>query len=271
MIKGMLCFLGAGHMAEAIMHGLLKSKIVEKEKVVFTEIRDDRSEYIGKKFGIKKILSAEDAVRASDIIVLAVKPQNMDEVLREITSSVNDQKLIITIAAGLPIQKYENQLGKKLRIVRVMPNMAALVGFGISGISAGRFAREEDIEVVKQMMASVGDYVELPEESLDAVTAVSGSGPAFFFFFMEAIQEAGVKLGLSHEVCKKLVEWTALGAGHLVQETKDAAKSLRKKVTSPGGTTEAAIEVFEKKGLKEIIVEGVLAAEKRSKELKSKT
>jgi pyrroline-5-carboxylate reductase len=254
-------------MAEAMIKGLLESNKLSKENISFTEVRDDRREYIKSQYAVRSFLGNKEGVLSSDIVIFAVKPQNIHEVLNELKSVNSQSKVYVSIAAGVKIRKFEDGLGKEARVIRVMPNMAALIGKGISGISRGRVATEDDEDIAAEIMSAVGEIVRLPEEMLDAVTALSGSGPAYFFYFMEALQEAGIQFGLNPKISAKLVQSTALGAALLVKETRETPESLRKKVTSPGGTTEAALRSFEESKLKDLIIRGVRMAEKRSKEL----
>ncbi|MBI1883396.1 MAG: pyrroline-5-carboxylate reductase [Chlamydiae bacterium] len=263
-----LLLIGAGNMAEALIQGVQASREMLPENIGITEIRQERRDFIQKKFGVRVFEKNRDGVRLSDIILFAVKPQNVNEVLDEIKGEDLSSKTLITIAAGIPIKRFEEKLGKGVRVIRVMPNMPALVGKGISGVSRGTFAGSEDEKIALQMMGSVGETVPLPENLLDAVTAVSGSGPAYFFYLMEAMVEAGVRLGLTPEVSRKLVEATAMGASFLVKETQESPESLRKKVTSPGGTTEAALKIFQESSVREAIIRGIERAQKRSEELR---
>ncbi|MBI1869617.1 MAG: pyrroline-5-carboxylate reductase [Chlamydiae bacterium] len=265
-----ILFIGAGNMAEAILQGLLNSGKADRSSIAVTEVKNERRDFICQKFEIHFFENNSEGVKNSDLILFAVKPQNIDEVLKEIAAVPLRNKIFISIAAGVPIERFEKALGKGARIIRVMPNMPALVGQGISGISRGMFSSSEDENLAEEMMSSVGEVVRVPENLLDAVTAVSGSGPAYFFYLMEALQKAGTELGLSEEISNRLVKATALGASMLVKKSEESIEVLRKKVTSPGGTTEAAIHLFQKKGLSKIVIEGVCAAEKRSKELRGK-
>jgi pyrroline-5-carboxylate reductase len=262
-----LLFVGAGNMAEALIQGLLTSRKMAPSQIFFTEINADRRQYIEQRFKIQCFSSNQEAAALSDIILFAVKPQGVESVLADFKNTSLKEKLFISILAGTPIRKFENYLGAGTRVIRVMPNMASLIGEGIAGLSRGRFASETDEDMAAEIMSSTGDVVKVQENMLDAVTAVSGSGPAYFFYFIEALQQAAIELGLPLETASKLVLKTALGAGHLASESKDTPEVLRKKVTSPGGTTEAAIKAFDLAAVKEHIIEGVKAACNRSQEL----
>lgn len=262
-----LIFIGGGNMAQALIEGLIGSKKMLAHSIRFTEILAQRREYLTHKLGVQSFSNNLEGVSWADIVLFAVKPQNINTVLAELKPLSLANKLFISIAAGVPIRRFEEMLGQNVHVIRTMPNMPALVRKGISGISRGSFAASDDENLAVQIMSAVGEVVQLPENLLDALTAISGSGPAYFFYFMEALFEAGIELGLDPQVSSKLVECTALGAGHLIQSTQEKAEVLRKKVTSPGGTTEAAIRVFEENHLKDILIKAVHAAEKRSKEL----
>ncbi len=262
-----LVFIGAGNMAEALMGGILSSKKMSETSIGFTEINPTRVQYIQEKFKIRSFSDNSKAVSWADIILFAVKPQSMANVLSEISSIRFNDKILISIAAGIPIRFFEEKLSQKICMIRVMPNMPALVGKGVSGISRGGASTAKDEAIACEIMSAVGEIVQVPENLLDAVTAISGSGPAYFFYFMEAMIEAGIELGLSLEASSKLVEWTSLGASTLIQQTQEKPEILRRKVTSPGGTTEAAIKSFDENQTKKLIIQAIHMAEKRSKEL----
>lgn len=262
-----ILFIGSGNMAGALIEGLLKSSRVTSNDIAITEIRKERREEIEKKFGIRSYPNNREGVENSEVIVFAVKPQNIAEVFKELSNTSFEGKVVMSIAAGVVTNRFEKALGEGTRVVRVMPNMAAMLGCGISGISRGRYATAQDEALAGEIMKTVGEVVHLPENQLDAVTATSGSGPAYFFYFMEALQEAAIAVGLAPEVCTQLVQKTALGSALLVDKIKESPQVLRKKVTSPGGTTEAAIKIFEEAGIKDIIARAIKAAHQRSIEL----
>ncbi len=272
-------FLGAGNMCEAFVGALINARIFSPAMIYIRDIIPDRMEFMTRTYGVTALESNAAAVSACDIIVLAVKPQQMDAVLEEISDpSVlggADRKLIISIAAGVPIRKIEKALyarldgdaGARLPVIRVMPNTPALVLCGMSGMSPNARAAEEDIRDARTILEAIGKVVLFDEEKLDAVTALSGSGPAYVFYLAESMREAGVRLGLDPDDAALLSARTLEGAVKLMVERGESPESLRKKVTSPGGTTEAALTVFERRGLKEIIIDGLAAAARRSEEL----
>jgi len=197
-----------------------------------------------------------------------VKPKDFDKVLKdEICCSVSKDKLLISIAAGITTKYIESVVGKDIHVIRVMPNMAALVGEAISSISAGSSVSGEDMKLAKDIFSTIGDVVEVDENLVDSVTAISGSGPAYFFYLIEALIEASKELGLDEEIAKSLVLKTAIGTSKLLEVLKEEPSRLRAKVTSKGGTTEAALKVFETKNFKDIVRDAVKQAYKRSKEL----
>lgn len=262
-----VAFIGCGNMGSALISGILGSGLISKDKVLVTDIRPKRLEYIRKKEGVSTTENNREAVDKCDIIVLAVKPQVMERVLSEIKDVVTGDKLIISIAAGITTGFMERVLEKEVPVVRVMPNTPALVKTGASGLSPGKYAGEEEETIAEQMMRRVGIVVKVPEEMLDAVTALSGSGPAYIFYIIESLIEAGMEMGLSEDGARKLVNQTVLGAVNMVMETGESPQVLRHKVTSPGGTTEAALKYLEEKGFQKILIGAVKEAAIRSKEL----
>lgn len=263
-----IAFLGAGNMAEALISGILKNQLVPTDKVIATDIVASRLKQIAEKYGIQGVSSSQEAVKRGSVLILAVKPQNLKELFQEIATLLTPEKLVISIAAGVRTEKLEKLAGKKLRLVRAMPNMAALVQSGVAGLFQGPNASQDDLDVALAILSAVGKAIQVEkEEALDAVTALSGSGPAYFFYFIEALKEAGLKLGLSEEIADTLVMGTAQGALKLLTETKETPAELRKKVTSPGGTTEAALKVLIEKKFSSLIEEAIQAANKRSQEL----
>lgn len=272
-------FIGAGNMGEAMINGLIKSGLCEPTGVWASDVREARLGQLKDTYGINVTGDNTELFDNVDIVILAVKPQHMDGVLHGLASSfphtIKGVKLIISIAAGFPIEKIEVHLYPPLDensrgllpIVRVMPNTPALVLAGIAGMSANRFARETDLDQARAIMEAVGKVIRFDEEDLDAVTALSGSGPAYVFYVIESLVEAGAELGLRPSHALTLTLETIKGAARLLEETGEPAASLRKKVTSRGGTTEAALDVLERNKVKEHLREAIRAAARRSKEL----
>jgi pyrroline-5-carboxylate reductase len=255
-----IAFLGAGNMGEALIRGLLAAGTVEPRQIVAADVRADRLQHLAGKFGIRT-----GVITDADVIILAVKPQQMKEALASLPSTV--KPLYISIAAGISTARIEAELGRQPRVIRVMPNTPALVGCGAAGLCPGRFSSESDMAVAETIMRAVGITVRVEESLMDAVTAVSGSGPAYVFLVVEAMIAAGVAQGLSQEVAARLVVQTVLGAGKLLAETGETPGELRRKVTSPGGTTEVAIKVMTERQLPDIFAQSIAAAAKRGREL----
>jgi len=262
-----IAFIGCGNMGSALISGILSSGFVNRDSLIATDIRPERLDYIRAKEEISTTRNNREAVQKSDVIVLAVKPQVVDEVLSEIKAVVTEDKVIISIAAGITTAYIEEGIGKKVPVVRVMPNTPVLVKMGASAISPGKYAGEEEEAIAEQMMSKVGIVTKVPENMLDVITALSGSGPAYIFYIIESLVGAGIEMGLSEDDARTLVNHTVLGAARMVMETGESPQVLRARVTSPGGTTEAALKHLDTKGFQKILIDAVKKAAKRAKEL----
>lgn len=258
-------FIGGGNMAEALIAGLLDGGALTPESVLVTEKHPERSDYLQQRYGVRAVPIDELAAR-SDIVVIAVKPQVVDEVLEALAGSLNGDDLLISIAAGVPTSRFERAF-PDTPVVRVMPNTPALVGEGMSVISAGSAARAHHLGYARAILATAGKVVELDEDKLDAVTAVSGTGPAYFFYLVEALIDAAESVGLDREVASRLIVQTAMGAATMLRDSGKDAVALRQAVTSPGGTTAAGIAVLEDRGARDVFSAMVTAARDRSVEL----
>lgn len=255
-------FIGGGNMAEALIRGITSEG---RKDILVSEPRDDRRDYLMKSYGIETTDSNRNVVSSCNIIILAVKPRNMDEVLNEIGSEVDDTKTVVSIAAGVTLDYLTSKLNTK-KLLRVMPNTPALVQEGMSVISMCDCFAGSEIGTVRDIFMSVGKVITLPEKYMNTVTALSGSGPAFFVLFTEAMIDAGIKNGLSEDDAAALVTQTLVGTVKLL-ETGMPLQQLREMVTSPGGTTAAGLEAFEEKGLGDIVSSAIDAAIKRADEL----
>ncbi|MCL5282746.1 MAG: pyrroline-5-carboxylate reductase [Planctomycetes bacterium] len=262
-------FIGSGNMAEALIRGIITAGVYQPQDISISDIRPQRRQELVGKYGVVPRETNVQVVEWAETVVLSVKPQVMNEALRSIQEVPTTGRLFISIAAGIEVAKIAGALGD-VPIIRVMPNTPALVGAGASALFANERA-EPLIEKALSIFAAVGKAVVVPEEGLiDAVTAVSGSGPAYFFLLMEAMIEAGIALGLPPEAAKDLVLQTGKGAGLLAVEADKSGEGpavLRRKVTSPHGTTEAALKVFAAHGFTKLVVDAVTAARDRSREL----
>jgi len=272
-------FLGAGNMAEAFVGALIRSDLCDPAEIYVSDIVKERLQIMEQTYGVASTTDNAALYAQSDVVIMAVKPQQTAELLSNITESqpapLSVKKLFISIAAGIPIRKIEKYLyapleekdRQKLPIIRVMPNTPALVLAGISGMSANQNAAAEDIQVTKEILGALGDVMEFKESDLDAVTALSGSGPAYVFYLIESMIAGGIANGLDTQAAAQLTLKTIEGSVRLMQERSETAEDLRRKVTSPGGTTEAAVQVLDGRKVKETIVAAITAATRRSQEL----
>ncbi len=263
-----IAFIGAGNMAASLVGGML-ARGFAAYRMVMTDISHDRLEMLRGQYHVAVTTDNVAASRDADVILLAVKPQQMAEVCSGLAPAlVGRQPLIISIAAGVPIAKIEHWLGNTVAVVRCMPNTPALVQCGATGLFANAHVTAAQRNIAQAMLDAVGIALWLhSEEQLDAVTAVSGSGPAYFFLVMEAMIAAGRALGLDENMARQLTLQTALGAAQMAMTSSDDPAELRRKVTSPGGTTQAALNVFETAQTRDIFLKALQAARDRSREL----
>lgn len=271
--------IGAGNMGEAFVGALVRANISEVSEIWISDISHERCNIVGKTYGVATTNDNFKLFSECSVVIIAVKPQQIDQMLSQIAGQkgyqISERKLVISIAAGIRLRKIEDLLyptldensRKKLPIIRVMPNTPALVLSGISGMSANKYATAEDGKVARTILEAMGIVIEFKEEDLDAVTALSGSGPAYVFYLLESMIEGGLKLGLDPDDAATLIFTTFKGALKLIEELNESPELLRRKVTSPGGTTEAALKVLEINRVKQNIIEAIVAAAKRSKEL----
>jgi pyrroline-5-carboxylate reductase len=261
-----ITFLGAGNMANAIIRGLIRSG-AKPSNITATVKREEKKTELEQTHGISAGFDNVAAARDADIVVLAVKPQAMDKLLTQIAPVIDAKKLVISVAAGVPIAAIERRFGSGARIVRSMPNTPALVGLGATAVSGGEHATPADLELAKKMFDAVGTTYVLDEVLLDAVTGLSGSGPAYIFLIIEALSDAGVKVGLSRHVALKLAAQTVYGSAKLLLETGSHPGTLKDQVTSPGGTAIAGLHTLEAGGLRTTLIDAVEAATHRAKQL----
>jgi pyrroline-5-carboxylate reductase len=259
-----LAVVGGGKMGEALLSGLVRRR--GPEGIVLCERHEARAAELTARYGVS-VLGLEDAAAAARVLVLAVKPQDVDVLLGALAGSVDDGHLVVSVAAGIPTARIEAALPAGVPVVRVMPNTPALVDEGMSVLSAGAHAGEEHLDEAEELLATVGRVRRVPEAQQDAVTALSGSGPAYFFYVVEALVEAGILLGLPRATAADLVVQTALGAAVMMRDTGEHPVQLREAVTSPGGTTIAAIRELERHGVRSALIAAVEAANARSVEL----
>jgi pyrroline-5-carboxylate reductase len=255
-------------MGEALVSGLVQSGSAGPANIICTDVREERLEELRTRYGVRTTHSNAEAVAQSEVVIYAVKPQLMAEVLKETADQLDMSKLVISIAAGVPLRAIESLLQKQLRLIRVMPNIAASVKESATALSAGKHAQKEDVELALAIFNSVGKTVFLRENYLmDAITGLSGSGPAYIFIIVDALADAGVKMGLSRKDAQYLAAQTVLGSAKMLMETGEHPGQLKDRVTSPGGTAIAGIHTLEKGGLRTTLINAVEAATQRSKEL----
>ncbi len=266
MIENTIAFLGAGNMANALIKGLVRAG-TKPSTITATVMRAEKQTELQQAHGIRVGFDNLAAASAAEVIVLCVKPQAMDKVLTQIAPAINATKLVISVAAGVPIAAIERRFGPGTRIVRAMPNTPALVGRGATAISGGEHATPDDVALATKVFDAVGLTTVLDESQLDAVTGLSGSGPAYIFLIIEALSDAGVKVGLSRHIALKLAAQTVLGSAHLLLETGQHPGHLKDQVTSPGGTAIAGLHTLEAGGLRTTLMDAVEAATRRAKEL----
>ncbi len=267
-MKDNIGFIGGGQMAEALVKGMLAAKLYSAEDIFLIEPNIARQELMANKYSIKCFDSVEEFWRSCQVVIIAVKPQVMSAVLDSAKPFVTNNHIIITIAAGIPIKSYESHLGSNgYKIIRVMPNTPALVLEGASAISCNDNVTDVELKIAESIFNAVGISVFLDETYLDAVTGLSGSGPAYVFTFIEALVDAGIKIGLTRYTAETLAVQTVLGSAKLMQQEKKHPAVLRSMVTSPGGTSIAAHHFLEKKGFGGILMDAVEIAANRSKEL----
>jgi len=262
---GVVAVLGAGKIGEALLAGLLASGRTTDE-LVFTERHPERAAELTARLGVAGVDVADAAARA-EVLVVAVKPQDIAPVLAELAPVLRPGTLVVTLCAGLPIALFEGALPEGTPVVRVMPNTPMLVGEAMSAMSPGSHATAEQLATVEKMLAAVGRVVQVPEAQQDAVTALSGSGPAYFFFLVEAMIDAGILLGLPRAVVAELIVQSAYGAAVMMRESGDHPVILREAVTSPAGTTIAAVRELERHGVRAALLAAIEAARDRSVEL----
>jgi pyrroline-5-carboxylate reductase len=260
-----IAVLGAGKMGEALLAGLAKSGH-PTDQLCFTERHPERALEVTERHGVRW-LDVAGAAQAADTVVVAVKPQDIEALLAELAAVIRPDTLVVSICAGLPTALFERRLPERTPVIRVMPNTPMLIGEAMSAISPGRYATEEHLAEVTTMLSSVGRVVRVPESQQDNVTALSGSGPAYFFYLVEAMIEAGVLLGMNRQLATDLIVQSAVGAAHMLRQTGEHPTVLREAVTSPAGTTAVAVRKLDEHRTRAAITAALEAARDRSVEL----
>ena len=269
-----LGFIGGGNMTEALLKGLLASSSVGPKDILVSDLLSDRLEYLNKEYKVKITDDSRKLVQKSDILILAIKPQVVGKVLESFSDIVDNHKVIISVAAGISINFIEdilNREGKnKISVIRTMPNTPALVQEGVTAICGGGHSSKLDIKIAHHIFKAIGQTVAIEETHMDAVTGLSGSGPAYIFMIIEALSDAGVKVGLSREVSNILTIQTILGSAKLARDGGKHPGELKDMVTSPGGTTISGLHMLEEGGVRTALMNAVERATQRSRELGNK-
>ena len=259
--------IGTGNMGESLISGLIYARSSVPKNIICSDVRKDKLKSVKDAYGVVTTTSNIDVVKASEIVIYAIKPQIMASILKETAAHLDMSKVIISIAAGVPLAAIESCLNKDLRLIRVMPNIAASVKEGAAAIAPGKHASKGDLKLAKAVFDSVGKSIIIEEEFMDAITGLSGNGPAYIFLIVDALADAGVKMGLSREDALLLATQSVLGAAKLLLETGEHPGKLKDKVTSPGGTAIAALHTIEEGGLRTTLINAVEVGTNRSKEL----
>ncbi len=262
-----IAFLGAGNMAEALVAGIVKGKLSKPECVLATDISPARLEILKDRYQIQVGAQNLDAVLWADVIILCVKPQVINDVLTEIQSSLSEKQLVISVAAGVSITRIQDKIGQTIPLVRAMPNTPAVIQEGVTALAGCRDLPSEQLYVAQKLFESVGQVVVVDETLMDAVTGLSGSGPAYVYLAIEALIDGGVRAGLPRNIAHVLAVQTVLGAAKMVRDTNEHPAVLKDRVTSPGGTTIAGLQRLEEGGLRATLIDAVEAATNRSSEL----
>jgi pyrroline-5-carboxylate reductase len=262
-----LAVLGTGKMGEALVGGLLASGWRRPDEIVVTARSEERLAELSERHGVETSIDNAGAVAGAEVVVIAVKPQDIEVLLSQVSGHLTPDQTVLSVAAAIPTRFIESHLERDVPVVRAMPNTPSVVHEGMAGISAGRHADESHLKIATEVLAHVGRVVTVPEGYLDAVTAISGSGPAYFALLAEAMIEAGILLGMSREISTELVIQTMLGSAKLLRDEHMHPVELREMVTSPGGTTIRAIRVLEQSGVRAAFLNAIQAAMERAQEL----
>jgi pyrroline-5-carboxylate reductase len=260
-----IAILGGGKIGEALLSGLLRGERTASD-IVVSEKHAERAAYLAERYGVQ-MADVADAVKRAETLVIAVKPQDIDALLAEVAPVIEARHLVVSVAAGVTTAHIERSLPAGVSVVRCMPNTPALVDQAMTAIAAGSHADEAHLAIAEALLASVGKVVRVPEGQLDAVTALSGSGPAYFFYLVEAMIDAGILLGLPRVLAQELIVQTAIGSAVMLRDSGEHPVQLREAVTSPGGTTIAAIRELEVHGVRAALLAAIESAARRSREL----
>lgn len=263
-------FLGAGSITEAMLTGICKQNLLDSEHIYVTNHQDEgRLHCLHERFGIQPVRDKEVLISCCDTVILAMKPKDAQEACTSLRGMIRRDQLVISVIAGVSTDLISSWLGVECPIIRTMPNTCSTIGLSATGIAAGRYANEQHMGIANHLFSALGTVFTVPESDLDIVTGLSGSGPAYIYYLVEAMEGAGAKAGLSAEMSRQLTVQTLLGAAHMLQLTQEEPAVLRRKVTSPGGTTQAGLEVLESFRFQEAVTSAILRATERARELRA--
>ncbi|WP_156289953.1 pyrroline-5-carboxylate reductase [Oceanobacillus salinisoli] len=263
-----IAFFGAGSAAEAILSGVINAGIVKKDQIkVANKSNINRLEYIKERYQVFCTQEKERIIQDADILILAMKPYDLHDFMHEIKGHMNKRQLIISILAGVSTDTIIKELEMDLPVIRAMPNTSAMIGYSATAISKGKYASNEHVNQAEKLFNTIGTTTIVAEADMHIVTAISGSGPAYLYYMVEAMENAAIEAGLDQQTAKELITQTVVGAGAMLQQSEDSPNVLRQKITSPKGTTEAGIKVLEENHFQKILMECVKSAKARSEEL----
>ncbi|HEX6922260.1 MAG TPA: pyrroline-5-carboxylate reductase ProI [Bacillales bacterium] len=265
-----VAFVGAGSMAESILSGILAKKFMQPEQIYVTNRENrERLDRVHNLYQVRVSRDKKEVIHDADMIILSMKPKDITDALQSIKPYVGANQLVVSVLAGVSTDYISNQLESEAPVVRAMPNTSAMIGFSATAIAGGEFASENHIESVKTLFQTIGTTTVVEENDLHAITGLSGSGPAYIYYFVEAMEDAAAEAGLKEDVAKELIVQTLVGAAEMLKKSEDHPSVLRKKITSPGGTTQAGLETLEKYKYQEALMECIKKAAARSIELGS--
>lgn len=263
-----IAFIGAGAMAEAVVAGLVNTKFIEKQQIyVSNKENKERLKELHEKYGVTGSLDKKEVLTDADIVFLATKPHDMESALTEVKDLIQKDQIIISVVAGLSTSFIEKIIGKSVPVIRSMPNTSATIALSATAISKGKYATDEHVEIAKKIFQSVGTVSVVQENDMHMVTALSGSGPAYVYYLVEAMEAVAKEAGLDEQVAKDLITQTIIGAGNMLQQSKDPASVLRENVTSPNGTTAAGLQALRDHDFQRAVKTCVKSAAARSREL----
>lgn len=267
-IDGRIGFLGAGSIVEAMLAGILKKGLISPDRIFVTNRNNqERLDQLSEAYGVRAILDKWEVIQSVDILILAMKPKDAGEALRELRGTVHQNQLVISVIAGVSTSLIGEWLGIDCPIIRTMPNTSSAVGLSATGLAANRFVSQEQLQLATKLFEAIGTVYPVAEEDLDIVTGLSGSGPAYIYYLVEAMMGAGATAGLDREMARQLTLQTVIGAAQMLMDTREDPALLRKKVTSPGGTTQAGLEVLEAYHFQQAVTTAILRATERSREM----